>query len=158
MFCPCYGPGEIDLALTNDDSHFDLSDIEAVHLFVEPMLVALPHDHPLARRRRVRLAELAHDRWMLGTTTGCPHGERFIQACHATGFDPNIAFHRDNYSAILGFVAAGLGVAPVPEMVACNSPKSVAVLPLRPVTLTRPLLALSAVATGPGPPAQCSRS
>src|SRR5438067_1971334 len=31
--------GEIDLALNNDDSHFDLPDVEAVHLFDEPMLI-----------------------------------------------------------------------------------------------------------------------
>ena len=133
--------GEIDLALTNDDSHFDLPDIDAVHLFEEPMLMALPHDHPLASRPTLTLADLADERWMLGTTTACPDANRFIQACHSAGFDPEIAFHNDDYTAILGFVAAGVGVAPVPEMVLRHASKHVAVRPLAPQALTRAILA-----------------
>jgi DNA-binding transcriptional LysR family regulator len=133
--------GEIDLALTNDDSHFDQPDIDAVHLFEEPMLMALPGDHPLASRTALDLADLAGERWMLGTTTACPDASRFITACHGAGFDPQIAFHNDDYTAILGFVAAGVGVAPVPEMVLRNASKHVAVRPLASHQLTRPILA-----------------
>jgi DNA-binding transcriptional LysR family regulator len=133
--------GEIDLALTNDESHLDLPDIDAVHLFEEPMLMALPEDHPLARRPTLNLADLADERWMLGTTTACPDAGRFIQACHSAGFDPQIAFHNDDYTAILGFVAAGVGVAPVPEMVLRHAPKHVAIRPLVSHGLTRPILA-----------------
>src|SRR5579859_5983804 len=133
--------GEIDLALTNDDSHFDQPDVDAVHLFEEPMLIALPGDHPLASRTALELADLAGERWMLGTTTACPDASRFITACHGAGFDPQIAFHNDDYTAILGFVAAGVGVAPVPEMVLRNASKHVAVRPLASHQLTRPILA-----------------
>lgn len=133
--------GEIDLALTNDESHFDLPDVDTVHLFEEPMLMALPKDHPLASRPTLNLADLADERWMLGTTTACPDASRFIQACHSAGFDPQIAFHNDDYTAILGFVAAGVGVAPVPEMVLRDGSKHVAVRPLASHVLTRPILA-----------------
>ena len=133
--------GEIDLALTNDESHFETPDIEAVHLFEEPMLLALPEDHPLTRRAKIDLSDLAQENWMLGTTTACPDASRFIQACRGVGFDPRIAFHNDDYTAILGFVAAGVGVAPVPEMVLRNAPKHVAIRPLASQVLTRPILA-----------------
>jgi molybdate transport repressor ModE-like protein len=133
--------GEIDLVLTNDESHFDLPDIEAVHMFEEPILMALPADHPLAQRPRLNLADLAQETWMLGTTTACPDAGRFLSACRGAGFDPEIAFHNDDYTAILGFVAAGVGVAPVPEMVLRNAPKQVAVRPLASHELTRPILA-----------------
>lgn len=133
--------GEIDLALTNDDAHFDLPDIDAVHLFDEPMLIALPVDHPLAQRSSLNLADLAEERWMLGTTTACPDAGRFINACRDAGFEPEIAFHNDDYTAILGFVAAGVGVAPVPEMVLRDGPKRVAVSPLASPALSRPIVA-----------------
>ena len=133
--------GEVDLALTNDEAHFDLPDIEAVHLFDEPMLIALPEHHPLATRKRINLSDLVDERWMLGTTTACPDAGRFLQACHAAGFEPDIAFHNDDYTAILGFVAAGVGVAPVPEMVARNAPEQVTIRPLGPHVLTRPIIA-----------------
>jgi DNA-binding transcriptional LysR family regulator len=133
--------GEIDLALTNDESHFELPDIDAVHLFEEPMLLALPADHPLASQPGLSLSDLASEKWMLGTTTACPDAGRFLQACHDAGFAPQIAFHNDDYTAILGFVAAGVGVAPVPEMVLRNAPKQVVIRPLASHDLSRPIVA-----------------
>jgi DNA-binding transcriptional LysR family regulator len=133
--------GDLDLAVTNDEAHFDLPDIETVHLFDEPLLIALPVEHPLASLQTVNLTDLADERWMLGTLTSCPDANRFIQSCHSAGFDPDIAFHNDDYTAILGFVAAGIGVAPVPEMVTRKAPKHVAIRPLGPRTLTRAILA-----------------
>ncbi len=133
--------GEIDMALVNDESHFDLPDIETVHLFDEPMLMAMPPEHPMAARPTVKLHDFSRDRWMLGTTTSCPDANRFIQTCHSAGFAPDIAFHNDDYTAILGFVAAGVGVAPIPEMVARNAPKQVHIRPIGPKPLTRPILA-----------------
>jgi len=129
---PLLRSGEVDLALCNDESHLELADIHAVRLFEEPMLVALPKGHRLARRKRLDLAELSGERWMLGTTTSCPDAGRFIKACHAAGFEPEIAFHNDDYTAILGFVAARVGVAPVPEMVARNARDDVHICSLGP--------------------------
>jgi DNA-binding transcriptional LysR family regulator len=103
--------------------------------------VALPYEHRLAGRRRVRLTELADERWMLGTAHACPDAGRFTRACHAAGFDPDIAFHNDDYTAVLGFVAAGVGVAPVPEMVARNAPDGVRICALRGEGVTRPIVA-----------------
>jgi molybdate transport repressor ModE-like protein len=133
--------GEIDLALTNDETLFDQPDVDAVHLFDEPMLIALPTDHRLARRSPLKLSDLAAERWMLGTTTACPDAGRFINACRGAGFEPQIAFHNDDYTAILGFVAAGVGVAPVPEMVLRKAPKGVVALPLADHGMTRPIVA-----------------
>jgi DNA-binding transcriptional LysR family regulator len=44
--------------------------------------------------------------------------------------------------AVLGFVAAGVGVAPVPDMVARNAPADVRICALRGVKLTRPIVAV----------------
>ena len=146
---PLLRDGELDLALCNDPDVFSRPEIESVHLFDEPMLLALPQDHRLAHRKRIALGDLADQRWMLGTTTACPDAGRFIRACHGAGFEPEIAFHNDDYTAILGFVAAGIGVAPVPEMVARRAPRSVRIVKLTP-TLTRPIVA--ALPSGYRPP------
>lgn len=139
---PALRNGDVDLALANDESHLELPDIDGVVLFEEPMLIAVPRDHPLGTRKRVQLLELAHERWMLGTTLSCPDSERFTRACHTAGFEPEIAFHNDDYTAILGFVAAGVGVAPVPEMVARTAPGNVRICALSGLKLTRPICAL----------------
>ena len=139
---PLLRGGEVDLALCNEASHLELPDVEGMLLFEEPLLVALPRGHRLARRSRVRLGELAEERWMLGTSRACPDAARFIRACHAEGFEPQIAFHHDDYTAVLGFVAAGVGAAPVPDMVARNAPPDVRICTLHGVTLTRPIVAV----------------
>lgn len=53
---------------------------------------------------------------MLATTTSCPDARMFTRACHAAGFEPTIAFENDDYHAILGFVAAGVGIALIPDL------------------------------------------
>jgi DNA-binding transcriptional LysR family regulator len=137
---PLLRAGELDLALCNDPAHSALADIDSVRLFDEPMLIALPEEHPLAQREHLALTDLASERWMLGTTVSCPDACGFIRACHAAGFEPQIAFHNDDYTAILGFVAAGVGVAPVPEMVARNASRNIAICSLA-EPLTRPIVA-----------------
>ncbi len=148
---PLLRAGELDLALCNDGSHLELPDVDSVHLFDEPMLVALPAEHRYGQRKRLRLADLSEERWMLGTTTSCPDAGRFIRASHKAGFDPQIAFHNDDYTAILGFVAAGVGVAPVPEMVARSAPDGVRICSLGSDTLTRPIVASLPAGYHPGP-------
>lgn len=134
--------GDVDLALCNAENHMELPDIDGELLFEEPLLIALPRRHPLAARERLRLAELHKERWMLGTTDACPDSGRFTRACHAAGFEPEIAFHNDDYTAVLAFVAAGVGAAPVPEMVARNAPPDVSICALQGAALTRPICAL----------------
>jgi molybdate transport repressor ModE-like protein len=134
--------GDVDLAVCNDEDCLQLPDVDGVLLFEEPMRIALPRGHRLSGRSRVRLGELADERWMLGTDHACPDAARFIRACHAEGFDPQIAFHNDDYTAVLGFVAAGVGVAPVPEMVARNASGVVRICTVRGVELTRPIVAV----------------
>ena len=134
--------GEIDLTLCNDESLLDVPDIEGHVLFEEPLRIALPRGHRLAGRRRIRLDELAEERWMLGTARACPDASRFIRACHAEGFQPQIAFHHDDYTAILGFVAAGVGVAPVPDMVARSASPDVHICTLHGIRLMRPIVAV----------------
>src|SRR6516162_6076159 len=46
--------GEVDLALCNDESVLEQPDVDGVLLFEEPMVVALPRHHRLAKRSRVR--------------------------------------------------------------------------------------------------------
>jgi DNA-binding transcriptional LysR family regulator len=134
---------EVDLALCNDDSYLELPDIDGVLLFEEPLLIALPGTHPLASRRRIRMAELADERWMLGTANACPDSGRFVRACHAAGFEPQIAFHNDDYTAVLAFVAAGVGIAPVPNMVVPQAPADVRICSLQGVRITRSICAVT---------------
>jgi DNA-binding transcriptional LysR family regulator len=76
-----------------------------VDLFEESMLAAVGPHHRLAGRRRIRLADLAPDPWLLAVRGGL-----IESACLAAGFEPRIAYQTDDPLAISGLVAADLTV------------------------------------------------
>ena len=155
--------GELDIAVCNyDDPNQQVrragstvvpswAALEAVALFEDPMYVALPTDHPLAGVPQLRLADLAGDHLILTTTATCPDSEIFVAAARAAGLDPRVAFQYDDYAALLGFVAAGAGVAVIPDMVARELRPGVVVRAPDPPLPPRPVVA--AVAAGYRSPA-----
>ena len=53
------------------------------------------------------------DEWI----AGCPRcRHHVIHACQHEGFEPTIAFETDNFAAVVGMVAAGLGVTILPRL------------------------------------------
>jgi DNA-binding transcriptional LysR family regulator len=143
---PLLRAGELDLALSHDPSAAHESGdasgaIELIHLFNDPMYVALPAGHPLADAASLDLACFSTEPWMLATTARCPDSRLFLRACHAAGFEPQIAFQNDDYPAMLGFVAAGVGVALIPDMVTRGIRDDVVVRALDPPPPARPILA-----------------
>jgi molybdate transport repressor ModE-like protein len=92
----------------------DLDGLVAFPLLRDPLRVVLPAAHPLAAASRVRLADLRDQTWI----AGCPRCRgNLLAACAAAGFEPAVSFATDDYVAVLGLVAAGLGVALAPAMV-----------------------------------------
>jgi LysR family transcriptional regulator, transcription activator of glutamate synthase operon len=89
----------------------------AVHwerLFAQPLYLALPRGHRLARRREVALAEASDEDFVMLR----PSWELRTQSdelCARAGFDPRVAFEVDDLTVVHGFVSQGLGVAIVPS-------------------------------------------
>lgn len=93
-------------------------------LVVRPLLTDLlvglvPAGHRLAggsdgpTGRPVRLPDLADEQWI----AGCPQcRHHLVEACERSGFTPRIDFATDDYPAVVGLVAAGLGVAVLPAL------------------------------------------
>jgi DNA-binding transcriptional LysR family regulator len=112
--------GEIDIALTIATTFESLcaygTDIDEVQLMDDPMYVILPETHPLAHRRTLKLGDLAEEQWTLGSTGSCPDTSIFLRTCQAAGFEPRISFESNDYPAIQGFVAAGMGVSFIPDL------------------------------------------
>ncbi|HEX6389425.1 MAG TPA: LysR substrate-binding domain-containing protein [Solirubrobacteraceae bacterium] len=112
--------GEVDISLTIvttwDDSCAIRDGLELTHILDDPMYVSLPDWHPLARKRALKLRDLADEQWILGSTGSCPDTSIFLRECERAGFEPKIAFHSDDYFAIQGFVATGMGVSFIPDL------------------------------------------
>jgi DNA-binding transcriptional LysR family regulator len=108
--------GDLDLAIVFESAVVDMDDgIDRVHLLEDPMYLALPSDHPLAHKRRLRLEDLAGEAWIAGADD-CECNRLISRACAAAGYEPRIAFETDDYTAMQGFVAAGVGVSLIAEL------------------------------------------
>jgi DNA-binding transcriptional LysR family regulator len=86
------------------------------HLLSDPFRVVLPRKHPLAGRRSVDLAMLAGDRWINVSSSPDYCQQAVDDACVRAGFQPAYGLEADEYPTVEGFVAAGLGVALVPQL------------------------------------------
>ena len=141
---PLLRAGELDLALCHEGGETDSESprLELVPLLQDPMYIALPADHPLAGAPRLSLGDLAGDTWMLPTLGDrCPDAELVLSACRTAGFEPSVAFEYDDYAALLGFVAAGVGLAPIPDMIARGVRDDVVLRPVVPSLPPRPVVA-----------------
>ncbi|WMT79694.1 LysR substrate-binding domain-containing protein (plasmid) [Bradyrhizobium sp. Ash2021] len=89
-------------------------------LLEEPMVVALPSLHAMAQGKRdtaLPLKRLAGDSFILFGPPGTGIYDETVAACRAAGFSPHIGQQAPRITSTLGLVAAGLGIALVPESV-----------------------------------------
>jgi DNA-binding transcriptional LysR family regulator len=109
-------------------------------LLDDPLHLALPREHPLARRERVALGDLREEPWVQ-TSASSPCAKHVIRSCHAAGFEPNVAFESDDYQTVQGLVAAGVGVALIPELALSTVREDIVVRALDPASPVRKVLA-----------------
>src|SRR5207248_4636894 len=109
--------GELDLALLFDFAgEVSAQDgMTLVQLLEDPMYLALPRSHPLAGKQSLRLQDLGREAW-IQTSSSSPCARHVVRCCHAAGFEPSVTFESDDYQTVQGLVAAGVGVALIPEL------------------------------------------
>jgi DNA-binding transcriptional LysR family regulator len=101
--------------------------LAAEPIYEEPVAIALPKHHRLARQATIALADLADEPFvMYSRTIKRQVFDEFIALCHLAGFSPQIAQEAANEPAVLGLVAAGLGVAPVGSSLSGVRPDEIA--------------------------------
>jgi DNA-binding transcriptional LysR family regulator len=134
------------------------SEVHTTHLFTDPMLVALPAAHPAARHRTLdheALLSLAGDSWVMGSTPGDTLDDLVREVFQAEGHQIDVAIRTDDYSVVLGLVAAGMAVSLVPSLVSSHPPEGVVLRPVDDPRFTRELLL--AAPAGPGGPSAAVR-
>ena len=93
----------------------DLHGLALRALFEEPLCVALPATHPLARRRQLQVAQLADEALITAPADVVPTLREAIDACFAReGLRPQIRLEVQLQQSIVSLVGEGLGVALVP--------------------------------------------
>ncbi len=122
QIAPRLRAGEIDLALLfefGDGAGAD--ELTRVELLEDPLYLALPREHALAEKRKLRLEDLRDEAW-IQTSSASPCARHVVRSCHAAGFEPRVSFESDDYQTVQGLVAAGVGVALIPELALFGRP------------------------------------
>lgn len=106
----------------------------------QAMIVALPHDHPLAARRVVQAAALAHEPFIAPSfETEQGLAQHTLAVGEEGGFVPRIVERAADFVTIVTLVSAGFGLAIVPQSLSCIQLPGVVYRPLeqtkRPVNL-----------------------
>ncbi|HEY2631049.1 MAG TPA: LysR substrate-binding domain-containing protein [Solirubrobacteraceae bacterium] len=134
--------GEFDLALLFEfDQPEDGTDgVTRVELLEDPLYLALPRKHLLAGKDGLRLEDLHGEAWVQ-TSRESPCARHVVRSCHAAGFEPNVAFESDDYQTVQGLVAAGVGVALIPELALSVVREDIAIRSLSPSPPLRQVIA-----------------
>jgi DNA-binding transcriptional LysR family regulator len=107
--------------------------LRAECIWREPLVVALPADHPLAAQPRVRWRDLAGEPFVNLPWHAAPGFQRVLfEACRAAGFAPQVRQLANDLPTVIWLVGAGVGVAVVSAGLAGLSRHSVVYRPLRP--------------------------
>lgn len=113
--------GECDLAVAFVYEGTDLGrgeeDLDAfvtTPLVDDEVLLAVPHDHELAKAKKADMATLKDETWI----AGCPRCRgHLLQLASTAGYVPDIAYETEDYVAVMGLIAEGLGVAVIPDLI-----------------------------------------
>jgi DNA-binding transcriptional LysR family regulator len=127
--------GRLDVATLIDSELMPLAvrdGVEHVFLCDDPLFVVMGSDHPMAGRPSIGLEELSDEGWLMPDVGGtCPDSNIVLRACRDAGFEPDVRLAFDDYPALQGMAAAGVGVALLPSLATANLRSDVAVIPLR---------------------------
>lgn len=108
--------GEIDLALVRYPV------VEATTALLLPvehdkLVAALPAGSALARKRTLRLADLAQEPFILYSATAALNlRTQVLYACQAAGFTPRVVQEAVQVQTVLSLVESGMGVSLVPSV------------------------------------------
>ena len=121
--------GSVHVAIVHTESEEPLelpAGWTATELLRDPYLIAVPRGHPALGGGPLRLGDLAEADWILSrpeTASAAGAADRaLLNAAAQRGFEPRVALRTDDLEVACGFVAAGLGVTPLPRLVGTAHP------------------------------------
>src|SRR5260221_2071028 len=111
------------------------------------MRIVLPADHGPAGRPELMLSALRGEDWAQPWATS-PCARHVVRSCLAAGFEPHVTFESDDYETVQGLVAAGVGVALIPQLALTRVHSGIVVRALSPASPARKVVV--ATIGGPG--------
>ncbi len=118
--------GALDIALVHEYDYVPAAPdpaLETLSLLTETIFLATPEPG------RASLGDCAAAPWIVGSP-GTLCNLMAVRLCQSAGFTPRIRHYADDFAAVLILVAAGQGVALVPELALADCPAAVALTAL----------------------------
>jgi DNA-binding transcriptional LysR family regulator len=111
--------GEIDIAITRTLSLDRSKNRQSRVLLRDPLIAVLPRSRKLeSKNKKIRLADLANERFILFHRKGAPAVfDTIVGACRSHGFSPRVENEPNSMQTILSLVEAEEGVAIVPASI-----------------------------------------
>jgi DNA-binding transcriptional LysR family regulator len=134
--------GRIDLGFVGLREAIEERGFEFRAIASHRVVAALPKDHPVASKPAVKLKEL-EPMFFIGMSESSYPGYRgwLTQTCKRVGFSPRVLQDADIERTVIHSVAAGLGVALLPEQVKKLPHERVVFRPLKPAVETESCIA-----------------
>jgi DNA-binding transcriptional LysR family regulator len=123
----------IDIGFNREPPH--LKGLASRKMMTENFALAVPADHPLARKRKIDPSKLK-DEWFVlpGFTGESDHIEQVRAFFKAAGFTPKVRHESDLGATLLGLVSKGLGVSLMPYSYSYHSPAGVKFIKVAPTS------------------------
>lgn len=112
---------------------------ETQSLFTEPFVLLASKSHAIAKQNEVLLKQLAAESFIFYKGRA---RDTALEACRKAGFEPRIACESGELETVRALVAAGLGLAVVPQLAAGNLPKTIQALSIREPKMQRQIAAV----------------
>jgi DNA-binding transcriptional LysR family regulator len=122
--------GTLDVALVHEYDYVPAEPDPALH--TEPLLeeaIYLAASGPGKPAAGDPITRYRDAPWIVASPDTLCH-VMAVRACQAAGFTPRIRHHADDFATVLALVAAGQGVALIPELGVVGPPPGVALTPL----------------------------
>lgn len=101
----------------------------------EPLVLALSEDHPLAVQDEVEIQQLRNEKFITGSSVDrCGLHRAINDVCYQAGFIPNVSQVTNEIQLTLGFIAAGIGIALLPNSIRGLQKDGVVYRPVKPAT------------------------
>jgi DNA-binding transcriptional LysR family regulator len=98
----------------------------------EEVVVAMPQAHPLARRKRIALSDLASEDHVVLQPESSDFAHNIQKCCIDAGFLPRVSQQVVDAQSVPSLIAAGFGVSLVPQSIARFTTQEIAFRPIRP--------------------------
>jgi DNA-binding transcriptional LysR family regulator len=110
------GSARLDLGIVRTPIKSLPVDVGISVLYREPIILALPGRHPLAKRKKIALKALSDEPFVgLQIHDGVGFNAQVAEICAGGGLSPKVRQRAGQFVALAGMVAGGLGIAFVPD-------------------------------------------